>query len=167
MEKVLTICRRYAAQFPKGGATNLLFQGGPGLGKTYLSACIAREAADRGFSVCYDSAGAALEHYERQRFGKEQEVQEAATARIRQMEHCDLLILDDLGTELHSPQNQSALYRMLNDRLTAKRPMIVSTNLDDEALLSRYGSQIHSRLLGEFARVSFIGRDIRQIKKGN
>ena len=164
MKKVLSVAESFARRFPDG-AENLLFQGGTGLGKTFLSACIARVVAAEGFSVCYDSAAAALESYERAKFRRDSEEGEEAAQRVRRMEGCDLMILDDLGTEMLTPMSQSALYSLLNRRLVEGRPTIVSTNLDDEALSARYLPQISSRLLGEFKALPFVGEDIRR-KRG-
>ncbi|MCR5664072.1 MAG: ATP-binding protein [Oscillospiraceae bacterium] len=164
MEKILEMCRRYAERFPDVNV-NLLFQGGTGLGKTYLSACIARVVADKGCSVCYDSAAAALEAFEAQRFARDPETAEAADARVRRMLDCDLMILDDLGTEIVTSLSISALYTLINTRLTTGKKTIVSTNCSDEELQRKYSPQIVSRLKGEFLRLPFVGRDIRLMKR--
>ena len=78
---------------------------------------------------------------------------------------CDLMILDDLGTEMVTPMSVSALYTLINDRLIHHRPTIISTNLAPEDLEGKYSPQIASRINGEFTPVEFDGRDIRQIKK--
>ena len=163
MEIVYAGCRRFADKFPAVSA-NLLLQGGTGLGKTYLSACIARAVAAKSYSVCYDSASAALDAFERQKFARD-EAQEAANARVRQMLDCDLMILDDLGTEMVTPMSLSALYTLLNTRLINGRKIIISTNCSDEELQRRYTPQICSRLQGEFLCLPFAGTDIRLLKK--
>ena len=165
MTMVFEACRKFADNFPAVSA-NLLFQGGTGLGKTYLSACIARVVAGKGFSVCYDSAAAALEALEVQKFSRDQEAGEAASARVRRMLGCDLMILDDLGTEMISSISLSALYTLLNTRLVNGKKIIISTNCSDEELLKKYTPQIYSRIKGEFLRLPFVGRDIRLIRKG-
>ena len=165
MTMVLGACRKFADNFPAVSA-NLLFQGGTGLGKTYLSACIARVVANKGYSVCYDSAAAALEAFEVQKFSRDAEAGEAANARVRRMLDCDLMILDDLGTEMISSISTSALYTLLNTRLVNGKKMIISTNCSDEELLKKYTPQIYSRIKGEFLRLPFVGRDIRLIRKG-
>ena len=111
MTMVLGACRKFADNFPAVSA-NLLFQGGTGLGKTYLSACIARVVAAKGYSVCYDSAAAALEAFEVQKFSRDPEASEAANARVRRMLDCDLMILDDLGTEMVS-RTSSVIWRRM------------------------------------------------------
>ena len=165
MTMVLGACRKFADNFPAVSA-NLLFQGGTGLGKTYLSACIARVVAAKGYSVCYDSAAAALEAFEVQKFSRDPEASEAANARVRRMLDCDLMILDDLGTEMVSSISTSALYTLLNTRLVNGNKIIISTNCSDEELQKKYAPQIYSRIKGEFLRLPFVGRDIRLIRKG-
>lgn len=163
MSNILRVCRQFADSFPDVNS-NLLFQGNPGLGKTYLSACIARVAAEKGCSVCYDSAAAAFEAFEQQRFARDPETAEAAALRVKRMLDCDLMILDDLGTEMITSLTMSALYTLLNTRLTRKKPIIISTNLTDEQLQQCYTAQICSRLKGEFLHLRFIGQDIRLLK---
>ena len=165
MTMVLGACRKFADNFPAVSA-NLLFQGGTGLGKTYLSACIARVVADKGCSVCYESAAAALDCYERAKFSRDTEEGEAAAVRTKRMQECDLMILDDLGTEMSTPMAQSALYTLINTRLVNAKKMIISTNLNDEELQRRYTAQIYSRIAGEFTALPFVGRDIRRMRKG-
>ena len=165
MTMVLGACRKFADNFPAVSA-NLLFQGGTGLGKTYLSACIARVVAEKGYSVCYDSTAAALEAFEVQKFSRDPETSEAANARVRRMLDCDLMILDDLGTEMISSISTSALYTLLNTRLVNGKKIIISTNCSDEELQKKYTPQIYSRIKGEFLRLPFVGRDIRLIRKG-
>ena len=156
MERTFRRCRRYAREFG-AGAPSLLFTGGPGLGKTFLSACIARAVADNGFSVVYDTAGKLFSDFEAVKFGGNQQ------DLTRKYLQCDLLIIDDLGTEMTTQFTQSVLYRVLNDRLLANRPVIVSTNLSDQALRQRYSAPIASRLLGAFEVCLFLGQDIRQL----
>ena len=165
MRKVSEACRRYAENFSET-STNLLFQGGTGLGKTYLSACIARVVSSHGFSVCYDSAASALDNYEKAKFNRDTEEGEAAAVRIKRMESCDLMILDDLGTEMPTPMGQSALYTLVNSRLVNGKKTIISTNLTNDELSKRYSEQIASRILGEFQCLPFVGTDIRRMKRG-
>ena len=160
MKSVFEIAKNYADHFsPASG--NLLFQGGTGLGKTFLSACVARVVAQKGFSVCYDSASAVIAAFEAQKFDRSEE----ADARVRRMLACDLMILDDLGTEMPTPFADSALYTLINTRLNEGRNTIISTNLGYDELERRYTAQIFSRLRGSFERLPFVGRDIRLIKR--
>lgn len=79
--------------------------------------------------------------------------------------NCDLLILDDLGTEMVTTFVQSALYQIINGRLLEKKSTIVSTNLMPEAIAQRYSGQIASRIEGEYQLLPFVGEDIRVLKK--
>ena len=160
MELIFSFCRDYAEHF--GDQTvSLLFRGDPGLGKTFLSACIARKVSEQGFSVVYVTIVEALASYEDLKFRAEPQ----AAARVDRLEKCDLLILDDLGTEMVTDFTRSALYTLINNRLLAGRKTIVSTNLSREALARLYTPQIASRLDGEYQEMPFVGRDIRKIRR--
>ncbi len=159
MEKTYQTCRKYAYGFTEKSG-NLLFSGDTGLGKTFLSACIARTVADRGYSVVYESAGHLFAKLERAKFSGDEDAREE----VKKYNDCDLLIVDDLGTEMPGQFTTAALYALVNDRLLAGKPMIISTNLNTEDLSRRYSSQIASRLRGSFTRVAFLGDDIR-VKK--
>ena len=159
MERNFQCCRRYALSF-SGDAGNLLFVGGTGLGKTFLSACIARTVADRGFSVAYETANHLFGKLEQAKFNPSEESRREADMLLA----CDLLIIDDLGTEMPGQFVTAALYSLLNDRLLAGKPMVVSTNLTVEDMNRRYSPQIASRLHGSFQRMTFVGEDIRVLK---
>lgn len=154
MQLNLAACKRYAAHF-QPGAGNLLFSGATGLGKTFLSACIARQVADQGCSVAYVTAGKLFSDYEAVKFSGADE------SLIQPYVDSDLLIIDDLGTEMRTQFVVSALYSVVNDRLLRQRSTIISTNLRPEDLESRYTPQIASRLLGCYQLLSFVGNDIR------
>ena len=159
MERNFQCCRRYALSF-SGDAGNLLFVGGTGLGKTFLSACIARTVADRGFSVAYETANHLFGKLEQAKFNPSEESRREADMLLA----CDLLIIDDLGTEMPGQFVTAALYGLLNDRLLAGKPMVISTNLTVEEMNRRYSPQIASRLHGSFQRLTFVGEDIRVLK---
>ncbi len=164
MAIVFETCREYAYSFSER-SMNLLFQGGTGLGKTFLSACIARVVAENGHSVCYDTAASALEAFETKKFARDAESAEKAAVRVERMLDCDLMILDDLGTEMLTQISISALYTLINTRLVSGKKTIISTNLTDTELARRYTPQICSRLEGEFTCLPFTGTDIRKLKK--
>ena len=159
MERTFQNCRRYAMGFSMK-AGNLLFSGNTGLGKTFLSACIARSVADQGFSVVYESAGHLFQTLEKARFEASDDNRRAAA----KYNDCDLLIVDDLGTELPGQFVTAALYSLINDRLLENRPTIISTNLSEDDLARRYNPQIASRLRGSYRRMAFVGEDIRLLK---
>ncbi len=163
-EIALISCRKFAENFP-AVSSNLLLQGEPGLGKTYLSACVARVVAKKGCSVCYDTASSALVAFERQKFSRDPEEQEQASRRVERMLSCDLMILDDLGTEMITPMSTSALYTLINSRLVSGRKTIISTNCSDADLEKLYTPQICSRLAGEYLSLPFAGQDIRRLRR--
>ncbi len=152
-------CRRYANTFTENSG-NLMFIGGTGLGKTFLSACIAGVVADRGYSVMYETASRLFGKLELAKFSGSEE----ARAEAAKYTACDLLILDDLGTEMPGPFVTAALYSLLNERLLAGKPMVISTNLNVDEMARRYSPQIASRVHGEFDRLTFVGDDIRVLK---
>lgn len=159
MERTYQICRSYAENFnAKSG--NLLFSGDTGLGKTFLSACIARTVSDKGYSVVYESAGHLFAHLERAKFSGDEDARRDA----ERYTACDLLIVDDLGTEMPGQFTTAALYTLINDRILSGKATIVSTNLNVDDLTKRYNPQVASRLRS-FTRLAFIGEDIRLKKQ--
>ena len=160
METIYDVCADYAHQFGKKSANLLLF-GAPGLGKTFLSAAIAREVTAEGWSVVYDTAAHIFERFEMQKFGRE----DGAESDVERILSCDLLILDDLGTEMTTVFVQSALYQIINTRLMEKKSTILSTNLMPGEIARRYSPQIASRIEGEYQLLPFYGEDIRKLKR--
>lgn len=160
MGTVYDICADYAHQFGRRPANLLLF-GAPGLGKTHLSAAIAREVSAGGWSVVYDTAGHVFTLFEDRKFGREEDA-----ADVERILQCDLLILDDLGAEMTTAFVQSALYQIVNTRLLERQSTILNTNLMPGELSRRYSPQIASRIEGEYQLLPFVGEDIRKLKKG-
>lgn len=161
MEQVFEVCSNFARHFEKKGG-NLLLTGATGTGKTFLSACIAREVTERGFSVVYDTAAAIFRVMENEYFHRGEEDNTDAVERFLR---CDLLIMDDLGTELTTAFVQSALYRIINTRLTAGKSTVISTNLSPDELYERYTAQIFSRIEGDYEILPCLGDDIRLLKR--
>lgn len=158
MEQIFSRCRNYAGSFDRKSG-NLLFTGATGLGKTHLSLAIAREVTAKGYFVLYGSAQNFLESLEREHFGKK----DGDT--MRQLQQCDLLILDDLGAEFPSAFVVSAVYNIVNTRILARRPTIVSTNLTLREIESRYTERLLSRFVGCYEMLEFAGRDVRVLKR--
>ena len=165
MDLVYEVCLNYAQKFGRFQFKNLFLTGAPGLGKTFLSACIARSVSEQGFSVVYDTAGNIFAQFENRKFQRDAEGVQSARDETRRYLSCDLLILDDLGSELTTQFTQSALYELLNTRLAGDRRMVISSNLTPEDVARRYSPQIASRLLGEFNVLHFFGDDIRLLKR--
>jgi DNA replication protein DnaC len=165
MEVIFTACRNYADQFPGYHRKNLFLTGAPGLGKTFLSACIARVVSEKGFSVVYDTAGNIFSRFEAKKFARNEEEVQAAAADTQRYLRCDLLILDDLGSEFTTPFVQSALYEIVNTRLVEGKHTILSSNLSLADIRRRYSPQVASRLEGEYQLLPFVGQDIRQMKR--
>ena len=160
METIYDVCADFAHHFGRR-PENLLLFGAPGLGKTHLSAAIAREVSGKGCSVVYDTAGHIFGQFEQQKFAREEE----ADGHVERVLSCDLLILDDLGSEMTTVFVQSALYEIVNTRLLERRSTIISTNLMPGELGRRYTAQIASRIQGEYTLLPFVGEDIRKLKK--
>lgn len=160
MAKVKEYCVRYARTF-SAASGSLLFSGDPGLGKTFLSACIAREVSETGHSVVYDTAQHVFSRFESQKFSGD----EAAGEDVQRTLRCDLLIVDDLGAELTTEFVRSALYQIVNTRLLARKSTIISTNIKPDDLEKRYGAAVASRIAGEYKLLAFVGEDIRKQRR--
>lgn len=161
MANILKVCQGYAAQFPDYPLRNLFFSGNTGLGKTFLSACVAGEVIRRGYSVVYDTAIHVFACFDARRFARDGEQEREARQAVDRYLNCDLLILDDLGSEATTALVQSSLYELVNSRLGPAFRTIVSSNLSVEDVRSRYTAQTASRLEGSFRELTFYGDDIR------
>lgn len=155
MKNVLDYCRNYATVF-SAQSENVLMYGGAGLGKTYLCSCIARELSKKGFNVIMQSAYNIFELISKDKFNYKTDF----THDISRYYDCDLLILDDLGTEFATEYTISALFDIINQRLTQNKPTIINANLSLKDMESRYTDRIVSRLL-TFRHLLFLGSDIR------
>ena len=152
-------CLRYATTFTKN-SKSLLFMGNTGLGKTHLSLAIANIVINRGYSVIYGTAQNILRDLQNENFGR--------TDNLKYFENeilsTDLLILDDLGTEFKNQFTVSCLYNIINSRLCAKLPTIISTNYTFEELEEKYDQRITSRITGQYSTLILVGNDIRYLK---
>ena len=166
MALILRVCRQYGEGFPQYPHRNLFLYGTPGLGKTFLSACIARTVAEKGCSVVYDTAANVFARFEEKKFLRYGEEARQAGEDTRRYLACDLLILDDLGSEFTSPFVQAALYQVVNTRLIDGKHTVISSNLDPEGIRQRYSAQVASRLQGEYLCLGFLGEDIRRLRRG-
>lgn len=159
MEKMLSFCKNYAENFSRS-SKSILMMGNTGLGKTHLSLAIAGRVTDLGFGVIYGSAPDLLAAIEKETFSRDSD-----GAVLDRLEQCDLLILDDLGTEYSKAFTRSAVYNLLNARLARDKATIINTNLSIPELQREYSDRLISRVIGEHIHFTFIGDDIRIAKK--
>ncbi len=159
MKDVFEDCKAYAESFTSQTSENILFYGTTGLGKTHLSTAIAKVVIDRGFDVVYTTAQDMFEAFENEKFSKS--YSSSQESRTDKFFECDLLIIDDLGTEFTNQFTVSCLYNLINTRINSEKPMIINTNLNQNDLRERYADRITSRLFGEFSVMCFFGKDIR------
>lgn len=165
MNHVLRETKRFAEQFHGKDSGNLAFFGGTGLGKTHLSSAVAKTVIDRGYDVMYTTAIGLFSDFEYHRFGNS--AAEAGGERETSLDRyfdCDLLIIDDLGTEMANQFTVTTLFNLMDTRLKTGRSMLISTNLSPDELRRRYWDRITSRLFGEFGLLRFSGTDIRAQK---
>lgn len=158
MSGLFAFAKEYAEHFDPATSQNLLMMGGTGLGKTHLSSAIARRVIEGGFDVFYVTAINMVSDFEAEQFGNHRGVRGEFTDKYFD---CDLLILDDLGTELANQFTISCLYNVLNMRINRRLPTVISTNLMQNELMQKYSERITSRLFGEFRILPFLGTDIR------
>ena len=160
MADIVKTCMEYSKSF-SSDSPGLFMMGATGLGKTFLSCCIAQELISRGYSVAFDSVQNYLRTIEKEHFGR------AEGDTLELILKADLLILDDLGSEFETAFSTSVIYNIINTRCNEGKPTIISTNLSTQKLLERYDDRIVSRLTGNFKPLRFLGEDIRQIKRRN
>ncbi len=157
MREVIDYCRLYAEEFD-GCDASLLLRGPTGVGKTHLSLAIAGVVMAKGYSVVYGPIQKLLHRLEKEHFGRAEGNSEDV------LNDCDLLILDDVGTEFSGPFYTAALYNIVNGRMLEGKPTIISTNLNQKELTDRYGEAIASRITGTFQPLVCAGADIRLLK---
>lgn len=159
MIKILQKSKSFVNNFYKTGE-NMLFYGGSGTGKTYLSYCIAKDLLDRGYLVIYKTADDLMKDLNEIRFSGNKHLEDSIL-------DCDLLIIDDLGTEYKTDINRSELFNLINKKLLKKKSMLISSNYQLEYIMENYSERITSRLLGNFTLCKFYGEDIRINKNLN
>lgn len=159
---ILEICKEYAYGFNTEKADNLILMGATGLGKTHISTSVAKVIIERGYDVVYDTTQNIFEDFQYERFNRT--YQDMSEVRIDKYFDCDLLIMDDLGTEVSNQFTIASLYNIINTRLNNNKSIIINTNLQREELRKRYADRITSRLFGEFKPFVFKGRDVRELK---
>lgn len=157
MEKVLKTVCGFCRDPEKG---NLLFYGGPGLGKTFLCSCIAKYLMDKGKSVIYTTSWQLFQKISDAVFRCEDN-EDAYKDIMDDILGCYLLIIDDLGTELTNSFTASEFFNIINRRLNNQKPVVLSTNLSIEEITEKYSERVASRILGSYKSLMFFGEDIR------
>ncbi len=158
MKDTYEYLKAYAENFTPD-SQGLFMYGKTGLGKTHISLAIANVVIDKGYDVYYGSIQMIMDKLEAEHFGRlprEDSIKEDILT-------CDLLIIDDLGSEFSTQYTNAELYNILNSRILSSLPTIISTNLEFKDIAERYGQRVASRIIGSSMAVYFCGKDIRQI----
>ncbi len=165
MKSIYAECVNFASKFTqndKNNPKNLYFYGASGLGKTFLSNCISNYLISHGISVIYQTSYKLFQFLEDYKFGKINRSEYSFV--YDSIYDCDLLIIDDLGTEFITSYTCSVFFDVLNTRLMNGKKMIISTNLRLNETEKLYSQRVYSRIIGEFNVLGFFGEDIRQLK---
>lgn len=163
MSMVIGECRAFVENFDKEKGS-ILFTGNTGCGKTFLSNCIARELIRKCYSVVYLTATDMFDILSDSRFGSRDE--EEARDRASYILECDLLIIDDLGTELINTFTASQLFYCVNERLNRKKGTIISTNLALNRLQDEFTERVTSRIMSQYKVLPLLGEDLRFVRRG-
>ena len=162
MKRVLEVVREYADGFDPAVPSNMIFMGGTGLGKTHLSTSVARTVIDKGHDVFYAGAITLISDFEVRRYGNS--AGSDTGLGTDQYFDSDLLIIDDLGTEVINQFTATVLYNVINTRLSRRKSTIINTNFSRDELRQKYADRITSRLFGEYRVIPFVGKDVRMGK---
>jgi DNA replication protein DnaC len=157
MNEYFRYFKSYCEHFPHG-CRSMLFMGQTGLGKTFLSSCIAKAIAENGYTAAFGSVSDFLRKIENEHFGRS----EGNT--LDTLLAADLVIIDDLGSEFSGAFYEATIYNLINGRINLRRPTIISTNLTEAQFNARYNERISSRVFNDFMPIMFVGKDIRQQK---
>lgn len=160
IQKVVAYCKSFIKHF-QAHHDNLLLIGNTGVGKTFLANCIAKELLDRGYTVIYLTAFRLFDILEKHKFSRDEEDSYTASNQFDYILDCDLLIIDDLGTELNNAFTNSQLYLIINERLLRQKSIVISTNLSLPNINSVYGERVFSRIVSNYSVHRIIGEDIR------
>lgn len=162
MKQILKFCRDYANDFDTD-SDSLYFYGATGLGKSHLALAIAKVVAENGCNVIYDTASALMRRIEKEHFASAKDSRYDGS--LDELINCDLLVIDDLGSEFTTSFTVSKVYDIIDARLRRGAPIIISSNLSAKALQEKYTERIASRIFGTYRTLLFVGNDVRQIKK--
>lgn len=157
MEDIFRACIEFVNNFDTIEG-NLFFYGNSGLWKTFLSNCIAKDLLDKGKLVIYQTSSGLMEILKEAKFDSPNS---QVNEKLEDIFTCDLLIIDDLGTEYITDFSQMELFNIINKRLITGKKMIISTNLSLDNIFNTYSERITSRIFGSFTMYKFYGEDIR------
>lgn len=160
MLNALSICEKFVFDFDVDNSENLLFYGSTGVGKTYMCNCIAKDLLDKGYVVIYQTSFKILEIIEDYKFRRDDN-SKASNENYKNLFECDLLIIDDLGTELNNSFTSGEIFNIVNTRLISGKKIIISTNLSPSQIGKTYTQRTLSRILDKFRVIEFIGNDLR------
>ena len=160
MKKILSFVKKFIDNFDNISTKSLLFTGSTGVGKTYLSSCIAKKMLDKGKNVLYQSSAKLCEILEEYKFNRENAIYDTINI-VRDIYDIDLLIIDDFGTEFKTSYTLTAIFELINSRIVNNKKTIISTNLSIIELKDIYSERLFSRFMGEFDILEFIGEDLR------
>ena len=156
--KIRDICLDYVEHFD-GTYNNIIFYGPTGVGKTFMTHCIAKALLDTSHTVVYLTSLQLFDILEKNKFGRDEEI--TSGGQVSYILGSELLIIDDLGTELANSFTSSQLYHFIEERHLNKRSTIISTNLSFTELRNRYSERIFSRFTGYYNFYMIVGDDIR------
>ena len=162
IKTIFDIAKKYAYGFEAEKSGNIIMMGNTGLGKTHLSSAMGGVIIEKGNDVCYTTSSGMFSDFEMSRFGSS--MSSDATGETDKYYTCDLLIIDDLGTEVVNQFTASCLYDVINMRLNRKKATIINTNFTRDEMRKKYQDRITSRIFGEYTVLPFIGNDIREQK---
>lgn len=159
MLNVLSICESFVINFNKRDNKNLIFYGSTGLGKTFLCNCIAKDLLDKGSTVLYQTAFRIVDTISSYRFASKKT--DDMKSQYELLINCDLLIIDDLGTEMVNSFTNTEMFNIINTRLLESKKTIISTNFTPSQVEKNYSNRISSRIFGYYEFVPFVGKDLR------
>ncbi len=158
MQEIFNYCKDWAEDFDID-SPSLFLHGATGLGKTHLSLAIANVVAEKGYNIIYGSSQNLLSTLEREKFSNNNSGEQEA-----KILNCELLIIDDLGSEFSTGYTLMEIYNIINTRINTSKPVIISTNLTVEEIEKKYTQRVLSRIMGNYVSLKFAGKDIRQVK---
>lgn len=159
MSEILSVSQNFIRNFKEDNGDNLLFYGTTGLGKTFMSNCIAKELIDSNQIVVYQTAFTILEILADHRFRRGET--EFNDFQYNQLFECDLLIIDDLGTEISNTFTNAEIFNIVNTRIISSKKTIISSNLTPKEISDIYTDRVFSRVLDKFISFKFYGEDLR------